>query len=113
VQTVAARSASALWLSTQHHAEAAAGGQPACAPLSLLPLAGEGLPFIHVPSTSTLFPCAPSRVCGAQDVTPAEVAMQLAVQDVRAFRGDLAAFNWGVSVGEAAEVEELQVWDPS
>jgi hypothetical protein len=46
-------------------------------------------------------------------VTPAEVAMQLAVQDVRAFRGDLAAFNWGVSVGEAAEVEELQVWDPS
>ena len=100
----ASRSVPAAWLSASQP-QSVAGTS---APLSLLSGHREGLPFIFVPSLHAAPPCVPSHG-GAPGGLPTEAAKLLGVQGGGGFGGVMEAFDWGVSVGETAAVEELQV----
>ena len=105
VHASASRSVPSAWLSASPHQAGASGAdlRPS-APLSLLSVHREGLPFVFVPSLAAAPPYAPSSVGGAM-----EAATLLGVQGEGGFGGAIAAFD---SVGKVAAVEELQVLPP-
>ena len=105
----ASRSVPTAWLSASQLQAGAGADQRPSVPLSLLSVHREGLPFIFVPSLAAAPPCVQSSNGGAPVELPMEAAQLLGWQGEGGFGGAMTAFDWGVSVGEAADVEELQV----